>query len=196
MPVDIHRWRLDINKSMRFKDCRSSPNGKLIAYWSDKVIMVFDRATTISRTNSSSTSDNGTRTLSMESARDRTLRNVGQHQLAGVSCSWKSLGMTNSYLVAATTETKSLNVSLDHQGDLDENSMANAVCQCYLFDIESDQTLQTYSKVTLPHPGLHNLAVSPNQHSMACILSNNGRASLLTAVIETSLSEPTTPSAR
>ncbi|KAF5592314.1 serine threonine kinase [Fusarium subglutinans] len=108
VPVDIHRWRLDINKSTRFKDCRSSPNGQSIVYWSDKAIMVFDRATAISRTNSSSTFGTGFRATSTDSVRDRALRNVAEHQLAGVSCSWKSLGLTHSYLVAATTEIKSL----------------------------------------------------------------------------------------
>ncbi|KAF4444200.1 serine threonine kinase [Fusarium acutatum] len=175
VPVDIHRWRLDIDKSTRFKDCRSSPDGQLIAYWSDKAIMVFDRATTISRTNSSSTFGTGLRATSMDSVRDRALRNVGKHRLAGVSCSWKSLGLTDSHLVAATTETKSL--------------------ECYVFDIALDQTLRTYSKISLPYCGFHSLTVSPNQNAMACILSNNDRASLFTAVIDTSLSEPTTPSA-
>ncbi|KAF5576377.1 serine threonine kinase [Fusarium pseudocircinatum] len=174
-PLDIHRWRLDIENSTRFKDCRSSPDGRLIAFWSDKAIMVFDRATTISRMNSSSKFGTGLRATSTESVRDRALRNVGTHRLAGVSCSWKSLGLTNSYLVAATTETKSL--------------------ECYVFDIALDQTLRTYSKISLPHSGFHSLMVSPNQNAMACILSNNDRASLFTAVIETNLSEPTTPSA-
>ncbi|KAF4948196.1 hypothetical protein FGADI_9824 [Fusarium gaditjirri] len=175
VPVDIHRWRLDIDKSTRFKDCRSSPNGQLIGYWSDKVIMVFDRSTAISRINSSKTSDTGLRATSTEIVRYQALRNVGQHRLAGVTCSWKSLGLTDSYLVAATTETKSL--------------------ECYVFDIGLDQSLRTYSKVTLPYPGFHSLTVSPNQNAMACILSNNDRASLLTAMIETNLFEPATPSA-
>ncbi|CZR37720.1 uncharacterized protein FPRO_07089 [Fusarium proliferatum ET1] len=174
VPVDIDRWRLDIEKSTRFKDFRSSPDGQFIAYWSDKTIMVFDRATTISRTNSSSTFGTGLRVTSMDNIRDCTLRNVGKYQLGGVSCSWKSLGLTDSYLVAATTEAKSL--------------------ECYVFDIESDKTLRTYSKITLPYSGFHSLTVSPTQNAMACILSNNDRATLFTAVINTSLSEPTTPS--
>ncbi|KAF5723463.1 serine threonine kinase [Fusarium mundagurra] len=175
VPLDIQRWRLDIERSTRFKDCRSSPDGQLIAYWSDKAIMVFDRATTMSRINSSSTFGTGLRATSTDSVRDRALRNVGKHRLAGVSCSWKSLGLTDSYLVAATTETKSL--------------------ECYVFDIALDQTLRTYSKISLPYSGFHSLTVSPNQNAMACILSNNDRALLFTAVIDTSLSEPTTPSA-
>ncbi|KAG5804767.1 hypothetical protein H9Q74_010283 [Fusarium xylarioides] len=175
VPVDIHRWRLDIDKSTRFKDCRSSPDGQLIAYWSDRDIMVFDRATTFSRTNSSSTFGTTSRATSIEDVRDRALRNVGKHRLAGVSCSWKSLGLTDSYLVAATTETKSL--------------------ECYVFDIKLDQTLRTYSKISLPYSGFYSLTVSPNQNAMACILSNNDRASLFTAVIDTNLSEPSTPSA-
>ncbi|SCO43013.1 uncharacterized protein FFMR_07172 [Fusarium fujikuroi] len=175
VPVDIHRWRLDIEKSTRFKDCRSSPDGQLIAYWSDKDIMVFDRATTISRISSSNTFGTGLRANSVDTVRDRALRNVGKYRLAGVSCSWKSLGLTDSFLVAATTETKSL--------------------ECYVFDIALDQTLQTYSKIRLPHSGFQSLTVSPNQNAMACILSTNDRASLFTAVIETNLSEPTTPSA-
>ncbi|KAG4279607.1 serine/threonine protein kinase [Fusarium proliferatum] len=174
VPVDIDRWRLDIEKSTRFKDFRSSPDGQFIAYWSDKTIMVFDRATTISRTNSSSTFGTGLRVTSMDNIRDCALRNVGKYQLGGVSCSWKSLGLTDSYLVAASTETKSL--------------------ECYVFDIESDKTLRTYSKITLPYSGFHSLTVSPTQNAMACILSNNDRATLFTAVINTSLSEPTTPS--
>lgn len=112
VPVDIDRWRLDIEKSTRFKDFRSSPDGQFIAYWSDKTIMVFDRATTISRTNSSSTFGTGSRVTSMDNIRDCTLRNVGKYQLGGVSCSWKSLGLTDSYLVAATTEAKSLEVRI------------------------------------------------------------------------------------
>ncbi|KAG5766364.1 hypothetical protein H9Q72_005583 [Fusarium xylarioides] len=174
VPVDIHRWRLDIDKSTRFKDCRSSPDGQLIAYWSDKAIMVFDRATTFSRTNSSSTFGTASRATSIEDVRDRALRNVGKHRLAGVSCSWKSLGLTDSYLVAATTETKSL--------------------ECYVFDTKLDKTLRTYSKISLPYFGFYSLTVSPNQNAMACILSSNDRASLFTAVIDTNLSEPSTPS--
>ncbi|KAF5568827.1 serine threonine kinase [Fusarium phyllophilum] len=108
VPLDIHRWSLDIENSTRFKDCRSSPDGQLIACWSDKAIMVFDRATTISRMNSSSTFGTRLRATSTENDRDRALRNFGNHRLASVSCSWKSLGLTNSCLVAATTETKSL----------------------------------------------------------------------------------------
>ncbi|KAF5637771.1 serine threonine kinase [Fusarium sp. NRRL 52700] len=108
VPVDVHRWRLDIDKSTRFKDSRTSPDGKLIAYWNDKAIMVFDRATKISRTDSSNTFGKISRATSMDSMRDRALRNVGKHKLAGVNCSWKSLGLTDSYLVAATTEAKYL----------------------------------------------------------------------------------------
>jgi hypothetical protein len=196
VPLDIHRWRLDIKKSTRFKDCRSSPDGQLMAYWSDKAIMVFDRAATISRMSSSNTFGTTLRATSTESVRDRALRNVGNHRLAGVTCSWKSLGLTNSYLVAATTETKSLEVSIDLQGYLHKSNVANTAWQCYVFDIALDQTLGTYSKISLPYGGFHSLTVSLTQNAMACILSNNDRASLFTAVIETNLSEPATPSAR
>ncbi|KAG4255639.1 serine/threonine protein kinase [Fusarium proliferatum] len=170
--VDIYRWRLDIDKSARFKDCRSSPDGQLIAYWNDKTIMVFDRTTAISRKTSSSTLGTGLRATSMDSVRDRVLRNVGKHRLGGISCSWKSLGFTDSYLVAVTTETKSL--------------------ECYVFDIALDRTLRTYSIISLPYSEFHSFTVSPNQNAMACILNNNGQASLLTAVVEKSLSEPST----
>ncbi|KAG9502050.1 hypothetical protein J7337_007762 [Fusarium musae] len=58
----------------------------------------------------------GFRTTSTEIEQDRALRNVGQHLLTGVS-SWKALGMTDSYLVAVTTEAKaserSIRVYLD-----------------------------------------------------------------------------------
>ncbi|KAF5230745.1 hypothetical protein FANTH_13737 [Fusarium anthophilum] len=151
VPVDIHRWRLDIEKYTRFKDCRTSPDGQLIAYWSDKALMVFDRATTISRTNSSSTFGTGLRATSTDVIRDSALRNVGKHRLAGVSCSWKSLGLTDSYLVAATTETK--------------------LFECYIFDIAMDQTLRTYSKISLPYAGFHSLTVSPSQNALACVLT-------------------------
>ncbi|RBA14599.1 serine/threonine protein kinase [Fusarium proliferatum] len=174
---DIHRWRLDIHKSTRFKDCRSSPNGQLIAYWSEKAIMVFDRDTMVSRTNSSSTSHISLRITSTDNVRDRALRKVGEHLLTGGSC-WKSLGLTDSYLVAVTIEAES----------------SEPAYQCYVFDIKSDQTLQRYNKFTLPYPGFHSLAASPTEDAIACILNDNDQASLLTAVIDMSLPGPTTPS--
>ncbi|SCO05512.1 uncharacterized protein FFB20_12344 [Fusarium fujikuroi] len=172
--LDIHRWRLDIHKSTRFKDCRSSPNGQLIAYWSEKAIMVFDRDTMVSRTNSSSTSHISLRITSTDIVRDRALRKVGEHLLTGGSC-WKSLELTDSYLVAVTIEAK--------------------CSECYVFDIKSDQTLQRYNKFTLPYTGFHSLAASPTEDAIACILNDNDQASLLTAVIDMSLPGPTTPSA-
>ncbi|SCN92180.1 uncharacterized protein FFE2_07299 [Fusarium fujikuroi] len=176
--LDIHRWRLDIHKSTRFKDCRSSPNGQLIAYWSEKAIMVFDRDTMVSRTNSSSTSHISLRITSTDIVRDRALRKVGEHLLTGGSC-WKSLELTDSYLVAVTIEAK----------------CSEPAYQCYVFDIKSDQTLQRYNKFTLPYTGFHSLAASPTEDAIACILNDNDQASLLTAVIDMSLPGPTTPSA-
>jgi hypothetical protein len=88
-----------------------SPDGSRVAYWNSKTITLFDdrsglaNATPYRRVNSM-----GSRMSSTDSERESTLAVAGQYSLADWSRSWRSVRLTNRYLIAATTE-ESFNVS-------------------------------------------------------------------------------------
>ncbi|KAH8697600.1 hypothetical protein BGW36DRAFT_169975 [Talaromyces proteolyticus] len=70
-----------------------------------------------------------------------------------MNCIWKEIALTQRYLVASTT---------------------GANFQCYIFDLEAgrsvDPSLNYWYKVSLFHPEISKLAISPDSKALACVL--------------------------
>ncbi|KAF4451532.1 serine/threonine protein kinase [Fusarium austroafricanum] len=166
----ISAWRLDVDRTVHFSGCEISPDGNLLVYWSDKDVMLFTRPSGPATSTSPSQSESGSSTAPTESPGDQTLRCTGQHQLMSSGHSWRSMKLTNRYLIAVTTDES---------------------FSCYIFDVELNNELKTYSVVTLPLPGVRFLTVSPDQDSVACILGDkDSGCSLLTSKLAGNPSPP------
>ncbi|EWZ89461.1 serine/threonine protein kinase [Fusarium oxysporum f. sp. lycopersici MN25] len=174
--TNIRRWKLEVDKKLKYKDSVCSPDGIRVAYWTSKTITLFDDRSGLTNAIPYRRVDSmGSRMSSTDSERESTLTVAGQYSIADWSRSWRSVRLTNRYLIAATTDE---------------------LFNCYIFDVELDRKLNMYSRVTLPHPGIHMLAVSPDRNSLACILQDKrGRPSLFTGRIAFDPASQPTPAA-
>ncbi|RGP76506.1 serine threonine kinase [Fusarium sporotrichioides] len=165
--TDVSQWRLGIEKSTRFKGSNSSPDGKFLVYWNDQVMKLFSYSA-VALSSVSSFQSGNTSTFSERSrSKEQVLRSTGQHVLQSTRQSWRCGALTNRYLIAAPTD-------------------GTDTFKCYIFDIHSDATLETYSQITLADIGcgIHKLIAPPDQHSFACILNDKAkRCSILITAI-------------
>ncbi|CAF3623699.1 unnamed protein product [Fusarium graminearum] len=170
--TDMSQWRLGIEKGMRFRGSDSSPNGEFLVYWNDQTMKLFSDTAVINPVLSFHSGHASTYSESSRS-REQVLTSPGQHVLQNTRQSWRSGALTDRYLIAAATDVTD-------------------TFKCYIFDIEVDPRLGTYSQVTLADfgQGIHKLIAPPDgppgKPSFACILNddNNGRCSILIARID------------
>lgn len=138
--------------SIAFKGCVISPDGSLVAYWTDSVIRLCT---------SHSVSD--------RSSQDNTSL---QYVLEDNDCFLKTVGLTDKYLVASTTR-RNFDVSLLGSSRCSTKSNSN-LNQCYIFDLKqgmsSDASLNYPYRISLSPPGIEKVAISPNSEGLACIL--------------------------
>ncbi|KAH6959424.1 hypothetical protein DER45DRAFT_259955 [Fusarium avenaceum] len=162
--TNIRRWRLETDKKLKYKDCVCSPDGSRIAYWTNETITLYDDRSGLANTIPyRRVQSMGSRMSSTDSQRESTLTVAGQFSIADWSRSWRSVRLTDRYLIAATT---------------------HELFNCYIFDVEFDRTLNMYSRVILSYPGIHMLEVHPEENSLACILRDNiGRPLFFTGSI-------------
>lgn len=83
----VRRWRIPRDNSDVFKGCKVSPDGNMIAYWSDSKISLFAPS-------------------SSENADEEFLKVLGDHSLESLGSTsrfWKAVCLTNRYLIATTT---------------------------------------------------------------------------------------------
>ncbi|KAF9771866.1 hypothetical protein IL306_010484 [Fusarium sp. DS 682] len=103
--ANVRRWRLDSDKSLRYKDCVCSPDGSRLAYWTEKVITLFDDRSGLSNSIPYRGTDSvGPGTSSTRIEQEQVLTIAGQHVLEDWSLSWRSVKLTDRYLIAATTD--------------------------------------------------------------------------------------------
>ncbi|CAF3475206.1 unnamed protein product [Fusarium graminearum] len=170
--TDMSQWRLGIEKGMRFRGSDSSPNGEFLVYWNDQTMKLFSDTAVINPVSSFHSGHASTYSESSRS-REQVLTSPGQHVLQNTRQSWRSGALTDRYLIAAATD-------------------GTDTFKCYIFDIEANPRLGTYSQITLADTGqgIHKLiappAGPPGKPSFACILNddNNGRCSILIARID------------
>ncbi|WXC64475.1 hypothetical protein SNK03_010283 [Fusarium graminearum] len=170
--TDMSQWRLGIEKGMRFRGSDSSPNGEFLVYWNDQTMKLFADTAVINPVSSFHSGHASTYSESSRS-REQVLTSPGQHVLQNTRQSWRSGALTDRYLIAAATD-------------------GTDTFKCYIFDIEANPRLGTYSQITLADTGqgIHKLiappAGPPGKPSFACILNddNNGRCSILIARID------------
>ncbi|KXH26963.1 serine/threonine protein kinase [Colletotrichum nymphaeae SA-01] len=83
----VQRLRIPRDNSDVFKGCKVSPDGTMIAYWSDSKISLFA-------------------TSSIDNADEEFLKVLGDHSLESLGSTsrfWKAVCLTNRYLIATTT---------------------------------------------------------------------------------------------
>lgn len=87
MEQPVQRWRIPRDNSDVFKGCKVSPDGNVIAYWSDSKISLFTPS-------------------SVSNADGDFLKTFGEHSLESLGSTsrfWKAVCVTNRYLIATTT---------------------------------------------------------------------------------------------
>jgi hypothetical protein len=103
--TNILRWRLEVDKKLKYKDCMCSPDGSRVAYWTAKTITLFDDHSGLANAIPYRKVDSmASRMTSTDSERESTLTVAGQYSLEDWSRSWRSVRLTNRYLIAATTD--------------------------------------------------------------------------------------------
>lgn len=108
-----------MDKKLKYKDSVCSPDGIRVAYWTSKTITLFDDRSGLTNAIPYRRVDSmGSRMSSTDSERESTLTVAGQYSLADWSRSWRSVRLTNRYLIAATTD-ELFNVSTDSYTLLD-----------------------------------------------------------------------------
>ncbi|KAI3526962.1 serine/threonine protein kinase [Colletotrichum filicis] len=90
---EVQRWRLSPDIRTNFKGCESSPDGTVLAFWNDAMIMLF-------KTSSSKEGH-----ASAESDTRSCLKPVGERRSENTEF-WKDVKLTSRYLVAATSSGK------------------------------------------------------------------------------------------
>lgn len=134
----VDKWRFaafaDSSKSsVAFKGCVISPDGSLVAYWTDSMIRL---CTSHSISDRSSEDNEGL-----------------EYHLEDNDCFFKTVGLTDQYLVASTT-------------------LRNF--DCYIFDLKRgtspDASLRYPYRVSLAPPGIEKVAISPDSEGLACTL--------------------------
>lgn len=102
--TNIRRWRLETDKKLKYKDCVCSPDGSRIAYWTNETITLYDDRSGLANTIPyRRVQSMGSRMSSTDSQRESTLTVAGQFSIADWSRSWRSVRLTDRYLIAATT---------------------------------------------------------------------------------------------
>ncbi|KAF9872799.1 ankyrin repeat protein [Colletotrichum karsti] len=137
-PVDrsIQQWRLPRDVFDDLKGCKIAPKGTLLVYWSDTRLFLF---------------------TSLSAARDEesTISVADDYSPVGSTFFWKSVALTERYLIATTT---------------------GGTFNCYIFDLEAgnsvDADLKTCYRVSLPFPEINNLSISPDHQNMVCTLQD------------------------
>jgi hypothetical protein len=111
--TNIRRWRLEGIQRLKYKDCVCSSDGSRIAYWTNETITLYDDLSGLANTIPyRRVQSMGSRMSSTDSERESTLTVAGQYSIADWSRSWRSVRLTNRYLIAATTD-ETFNVSTD-----------------------------------------------------------------------------------
>ncbi|KXH32372.1 serine/threonine protein kinase [Colletotrichum simmondsii] len=127
----VQRWRIPRDNSDVFKGCKVSPDGNLIAYWSDSKISLFAPS-------------------SSENADGELLKVLGDHSLESLGSTsrfWKAVCLTNRYLIATTTGNIFNCYIFDlGQGDAADSSLQNhwhirlpIVPEVYIMAMSTDQ---------------------------------------------------------
>ncbi|KAK5993766.1 hypothetical protein PT974_07203 [Cladobotryum mycophilum] len=128
-------WPLTSEES--FKGCVISPDATLVAYWTDIKISLYTSQSLMPR--------DGQR-------EGHELMPAAEYPLKETDCFWKSVTLTNEYLIASTTGRS----------------------YCYIFDLEAgtavDATLDHLYRIALPFPEIYRLAISPDSETLACVL--------------------------
>ncbi|CAJ2504032.1 Uu.00g114260.m01.CDS01 [Anthostomella pinea] len=137
----VHRWPLPGIDILKGSDV--SPNGRLIACWTDRHIVLYGPQSFVPH-------------------EGKALHPVAEHQLEG-SVAWKSIKLTEKYLIASTKGSRP---------------------SIYLFDLEggnlSGPNFQVSYEITLPvgsFEGLHEVAISPGGGTLACMVPRDTHSS-------------------
>ncbi len=131
-----------LSGSNAFKGCEISPDGSLVAYWTDVKVSLY---TSQSLPSEGSMADP-----------------AAEYSLEISDCIWKSIALTKTYLIAATTGVNfQVRISVGpFQPRLDMLILAPS--KCYIFNLRQgtavDANLDHRCRVTLPRPEITKLA--------------------------------------
>lgn len=84
----VDSWKLSAAEGL--KGCEISPEGDLVAYWSDTKISIYNELSLPSQTN-------------LEEP--QVAHPAAEYTLELTDCIWKSVAVTNKFLIASTTGT-------------------------------------------------------------------------------------------
>ncbi|KAL2850435.1 kinase-like domain-containing protein [Aspergillus pseudodeflectus] len=140
--TDVDFWCLsDVEAA---KGCQISPDSSLVAYWTDREISLYS-------------------VDSLSFAVGNVRQSQQKYTLESQSFYWRSIRLTEKYLVASTTEP---------------------TFHCYIFDL-GERNLTNPYEVEQPWPAISKLAISPDSGTFLCILKASdtaGKPSSLFAV--------------
>ncbi|KAL2826296.1 kinase-like domain-containing protein [Aspergillus cavernicola] len=127
---DLEQWYLANIEAA--KGCEIAPDCSLVAYWTDRKISLYS---------SGSLSPN-------------LAKPVAQHELTGDGYLWKSIRLTQSYLIASTTSPS---------------------FHCFIFNLAEgleEGVFKICYVVELTQPAISKFAISPDSRTLACILKS------------------------
>ncbi|KAK5653979.1 hypothetical protein OQA88_7655 [Cercophora sp. LCS_1] len=146
----IDSWSL--SPSEDFKGCDISPDASLVAYWTDVKILLYT-------------------SQSLSPRQANAVAPVASRKIEETGCIWKTVVVTQKYLIASTTGPS---------------------FSCFIFDLHRGEavevTLDHWYRLTLPLPEISLLALSTDRKTLACVLRHKDDerrpASFFTASIE------------
>jgi hypothetical protein len=156
----VEEWRLRDDEP--FTGCVMSPDAALVAYWTDTKIFLYT-------------------SQSLSSGGDHSVSPAAEpYLLPTANCIWKSICLTQKYLIASTTganfHVRTIpSISIITEVSFRSNAwLLTLLLQCYIFELERgtpvDANFDRRYRITLPYPEIKRLAISPNSQTLACIL--------------------------
>ncbi|EED20717.1 conserved hypothetical protein [Talaromyces stipitatus ATCC 10500] len=131
----LSHWQVDswqLSSTEGLKGCEISPRGDLVAYWSDNQIRLYNELSLPPQ---------------VTFGEPPVVSPAAEYTLGLTDCIWKSVAVTDRFLIASTT---------------------GAVFQCYVYDLVF---IRQY-RITLQLPEISRLAISPDSRIMACVMQS------------------------
>lgn len=149
----VEHW--DLSTSEPFKGCEISPDGTVIAFWTDIKIFLYT-------------------SQSLEQEGVSGVRPAAKYPIPTPGCRWKSISLTKRNLIASTSGG-TVQVRLFILAYLCFYSrLMGFKRKCYIFKLSNmDTNLRPSVRVSLPTlPEIKKVALAPGSQRVACIVSN------------------------